>query len=159
VVARCLVLGVRLAIPAVLGVTLAGYLAALGFACTQPAIPVPNQSLADWLLAHQLTSGLAGYWQADSVTLDSGGKVAVAGIYGGSPSTWEAKAGWYDASSRYATFVVMVSGPPAQAVLTKPVVMRRVFGRPARTYTFQQYTILVYNKNLLLDLMPFGATG
>jgi hypothetical protein len=154
-----LIVRVRLAGPAVLGAVLAAYLAALGFACTQPAIAVPNQSLADWLVAHHLTSGLGGYWQADSVTLDSGGKVTVAGIYGGSPSTWEAKSGWYDAGSRSANFVVMVSEPAAQAVLTKPVVMRRVFGRPVRTYTFQQYTVMVYNKNLLTDLMPFGATG
>jgi hypothetical protein len=154
-----LIAGVRIAGPAVLGVVLAGYLAALGFACTQPELPVTNQSLADWLLAHHLTSGLAGYWQADSVTLDSGGLVKVRAIYGGSPSTWESSAGWYDPGSNDANFVVMVSGPPAEAVLTKPVVMRRVFGRPARTYTFQQYTIMVYDKNVLTDLMPFGATG
>jgi hypothetical protein len=154
-----LIVRVRIAGPAVLAAVLAAYLAALGFACTQPAIAVPNQSLADWLVAHHLTSGLGGYWQADSVTLDSGGKVTVAGIYGGSPSTWEAKSGWYDASSRSANFVVMVSEPAAQAVLTKPVVMRRVFGRPVRTYTFQQYTIMVYDKNLLTDLMPFGVSG
>jgi hypothetical protein len=154
-----LIVRVRVAGPAVLAAVLAAYLAALGFACTQPALAVPNQSLADWLVAHHLTSGLGGYWQADSVTLDSGGKVTVAGIYGGSPSTWEAKSGWYDASSRSANFVVMVSEPAAQAVLTKPVVMRRVFGRPVRTYRFQQYTVMVYDKNLLTDLMPFGVSG
>jgi hypothetical protein len=153
------VLGPAVLGPAVLGMVLAGYLAALGFACTQPELPVTNQSLADWLLAHHLTSGLAGYWQADSVTLDSGGLVKVRAIYGGSPSTWESSAGWYDPISNDANFVVMVSGPPAEAVLTKPVVMRRVFGRPARTYTFQQYTIMVYDKNVLTDLMAFGATG
>ena len=150
---------IRIAGPAVLGVMLAGYLAALGFACAQPKIPVTNQSLADWLVAHHLTSGLGGYWQAGSVTLDSGGKVKVAAIYGGSPSTWESSAGWYDPSTTYANFVVMVSEPQAQAVLTKPAVMRRVFGRPAQTYRFQQYTVMVYNKNVLTDLMPFGATG
>jgi hypothetical protein len=158
-IAGFLVLRVRLVIPAVLTAVLAGYLAALGFACTQPALPITNEQLTTWLLGHHLTDGLAGYWQADSVTLDSGGLVTVAPIYGGSPVVWESKAGWYDASSSYPNFVVMVSGPPAQSVFARPVVIRRVFGRPARTYTFQQYTIMVWNKNLLTDLMPFGAVG
>jgi hypothetical protein len=34
-----------------------------------------------------------------------------------------------------------------------------VFGRPAETYTFQQYTIMVWHKNLLADLLPFGSAG
>jgi hypothetical protein len=148
-----------LPVTALLCGVLAAYLAALGFACTRPAAATTNQPLAGWLLAHGLTDGLAGYWQADSVTLDSGGKVTLAPIYGGSPYVWETKAGWYDASSSYANFVVMVSAPPAQAVFTRPAVMRRVFGPPAETYEFGQYTIMVYHKNLLTQLMPFGMTG
>jgi hypothetical protein len=149
----------RVFVPSVLSVVLVGYLAALGFACTRPPAPETSQPLANWLLAHQLTDGLAGYWQADSVTLDSGGQVTVAPIYGGSPYVWEAKAGWYDTQSSYADFVVTVSGPPAQSVFAKPAVVLRVFGKPAQTYAFQQYTIMVWHKNLLLDLLPFGATG
>jgi hypothetical protein len=149
---------IRYAVP-VSAVVLAAYLAALGFACTQPEPPTTNQPLASWLLAHRLTDGLGGYWQADSVTLDSGGKVTVAPIYGGSPYVWEAKAGWFDPDGNDANFVVMVSGPAAQAVFARPPVILRVFGQPAATYTFQQYTIMVWDKNLLTDLLPFGATG
>jgi hypothetical protein len=36
--------------------------------------------LARFLAAHDLTSGLAGYWNADSVTLQSGGRVVVAPV-------------------------------------------------------------------------------
>jgi hypothetical protein len=148
-----------LVVPALLGVVLAAYLAALGFACTQAEPPPASQQLADWLLTHQLTYGLGGYWQADSVTLDSGGKVTVAPIYGGSPYAWEAKSGWFDKTSNYANFVVMVSGPPAQVLYAKPAVVLSVFGRPAKTYTFRQYTIMVWNKNLLADLNPFGSVN
>jgi hypothetical protein len=146
-------------VPVLLGVVLAAYLAALGFACARPEPPPANQQLADWLVAHQLSYGVSGYWQADSVTLDSGGKVTVVPIYGGSPYAWEAKSGWFDPATNYANFVVMVSGPPAQAIFAKPAVVRAVFGRPARTYTFQRYTIMVWNKNLLLRLNPFGSTS
>ena len=149
----------RVAGPAVLGAVLAAYLAALGFACAQPKQPAANEQLAGWLVAHHLTSGLGGYWQAESVTLDTGGTVIVAQIYGDNPYSWEAKSGWYDPATSYANFVVMVSGPPAQSVFARPAVILRAFGRPAHTYTFQQYTIMVWNKNLLPELEPFGTVN
>ena len=37
--------------------------------------PSVNQALADCLVAHHLTSGLGGYWDADVTALGSGGKV------------------------------------------------------------------------------------
>ena len=49
---------------------LAFYAGCLGYNATQPAV-VQDQStqLATWLNDHGLTSGLAPYWEADSVTL------------------------------------------------------------------------------------------
>lgn len=142
-----------------LAVVLAGYLAALGFATTQPASPISNQPLADWLVAHHLYHGLAGYWQANSVNLDSGETVTLAPIFGGAPYVWEAKTSWYDPNASYANFVVSASSPPAEAVFTRPSVMLRVFGRPVQTYHFGRYTITVFQQNLLTKLEPIPTPG
>ncbi|HEX6521752.1 MAG TPA: hypothetical protein VF070_17370 [Streptosporangiaceae bacterium] len=148
---------------AALGVGLAGYLAALGYAAAQPAAPAENQALADWLRAHGLVEGLAGYWQADSVTLDSGGKVVIAPIFGASPYRWESESSWYDPAVSHPDFVVTVSSPPDEEMFARPVVIHRVFGRPAQVYRYGRYTIMVWKKNLLTDLgtpppLPPAAT-
>jgi hypothetical protein len=139
-------------VASVLGLVLAGYLAGLGLAASAPAAPAANAGLSDWLLAHHLHQGLSGYWQADSVVLDSGGQVILAPIYGGAPYFWETKAAWYEPAESYADFVVSVTSPASEAVFTRPAVMLRVFGTPARTYRFQQYVIMVWDKNILADL-------
>ena len=59
----------------VLAVVTAGYLAALGYGAAQAAVPAANEPLAAWLAAHRLSAGLATYWQANSTTLDSGGRI------------------------------------------------------------------------------------
>ena len=50
----------------------------LGYNASKPSLPAVNQTLADWLVAHHLTSGLGGYWDANVTALDSGGKVTIA---------------------------------------------------------------------------------
>jgi hypothetical protein len=142
-----------------LAIILAGYLAALGIACTQPTAEIANQPLADWLVAHHLDHGLAGYWQANSVDLDSGRQVTLAPIFGGSPYVWEAETSWYDPRVSYANFVVSVSSPPAESVFTRPAVMLRVFGRPAETYHFGRYIIMVWHQNLLTKLGSVPGAG
>lgn len=142
-----------------LAIILAGYLAALGIACTQPTAEIANQPLADWLVAHHLNHGLAGYWQANSVDLDSGRKVTLAPIFGGSPYVWEAETSWYDPRVSYANFVVSASSPPAESVFTRPAVMLRVFGRPAQTYHFDRYIIMVWHQNLLTKLGSVPGAG
>src|SRR5579859_4741247 len=104
----------------VLAIVLAGYLCALGYASTRPPVPASNQDLAGLLVSQNLRQGLAGYWQADSVTLDSGGQVTLAPIYGGSPYLWEVDSAWFDPGTRYANFVVTVSGPAAETTFAKP---------------------------------------
>jgi len=142
-----------------LAIGLAGYLAALGFLAAQPSVPAADRDpdLAALLVSHGLRDGLAGYWQASSTTLETGGQVTLAPIYGGSAYLWEVKAAWYDPATRYANFLVTVSEPPAEAVFTKPSVMRRLFGRPIAEYLLGRYSVLVYDKNLLLTLIPFPA--
>jgi hypothetical protein len=149
---------IRLRLAPVLAIVLAGYLAALGVDSTQPAVPTVNQSLADWLVMHHLDHGLSGYWQGNSVILDSGGVVTLAPIYGGAPYLWEAEYSWYDPRVSYANFVVSVASPPAQSVFTKPRVMLRVFGKPAQTFHFDQYTVMVWPRNLLTRLESIPGT-
>jgi hypothetical protein len=140
------------ALAAVLAVYLAGLLMIVG----KPPAPGQSQSLAAWLAAHKLTYGLADYWLANSTTVASGGKVAVRAIQTGPqalPYLWEAEPGWYSPAAHLANFVVLPSTgqepgtwpPTAASVL-------RLFGQPARVYFLADYTVLVWNTNLLAKL-------
>jgi hypothetical protein len=139
----------------VLAVGLAAYLGTLCYAATGAPVPAQNQAVADWLVAHHLTEGLAGYWEADSVTFDSGGRVTVAPLAPGTTAAyhWEAKAAWFDARSRYANFLVIKAPPGAAPSAAAP----SSFGPPAQTYHYEQYTIMVWHKNLLTLLPEAGG--
>lgn len=142
----------RIAVAALFAAAGLGYLGALGYDASRPARPAETQDLADWLVRHHLTSGLAGFWEADITTLATGGRVQVApvsrgGTYG---YPWQSKAAWYDPAVSSANFVVAVSSPASAASYSRPRVVRAWYGRPARTYRFGQYTIMVYNYNVLL---------
>jgi hypothetical protein len=105
-------------------------------------------------VAHRLSEGLAGYWQSNSTTLDSGRRVLVSAVTLDSrgrlvPYQWETDDANYDPGRHYADFVV--AGGPAglpgmQAAAT------RTFGRPLRAYHADGYTILVWDANLLTEL-------
>jgi hypothetical protein len=147
----------RLALTPVLAAVLAGYLAALGWAAAQPKQQAETQQLADWLVAHHLTGGLAKYWGAASTTLSSGGQVVVAPTsdLAKLPYTWVAKASWYDPAASRATFVVAVPGS-GNAYAFSEAGVRRTFGQPAREYRVGQYIIMVWDKNLLLQVSKPG---
>jgi hypothetical protein len=136
------------------GVVAAGYLGTLAYSAAQPPVLPANQPLADWLVAHGLTDGLAGYWQADSTTLASGDRVQVSGVTQARngklvPYEWETDDAGYDPSLRDATF--MVAGGPAQLPRAWAAALR-TFGRPERVYRYDGYTIMVWDTNLLLRL-------
>jgi hypothetical protein len=140
-----------------LSVALACYLAALGYTVTQPAIPAVTQNLADFLAAHDLTYGLSSYGIANTTTLASGEIVDVRPVswendeVAGGP--YEFDKSWYDPTLHYANFVVLIEPPlPIDPIATWEV--RVSFGKPVATYQFSRYTILVFNKNLLTDLVP-----
>jgi hypothetical protein len=132
----------------------AGYLAALGLGAAQPVRPAPNEPLAAWLTAHGLTGGLATYWQANSTNVDSHGRVVLSAVVQDVrdrlvPYLWETDTANYDPAHRYANFVV-ADGPSALPGMELSAQL--TFGKPARTYTADGYTILVWNKNLLAEL-------
>ena len=137
-----------------LGVIAAGYLGTLAYGAAQPPAPPANQPLASWLVAHGLTDGLAGYWQANSTTLASGGRVQVSGVTVAPdgelvPYEWEANDVNYDPSLRDATF--MVADGPGQLPWAQSAAVR-TFGPPRRTYSYDGYTIMVWDTNLLSRL-------
>jgi hypothetical protein len=154
----------RITLGPVLAVALGGYLAALGYAAAQPAQPAETQTLADWLVAHHLTAGLAKYWAANSTTLSSGGQVRVFPVsdLAQEPYTWVSKPAWYDPAVSRANFVVAVpgsAGPDGTAYAFSEPGVRSVFGPPAREYRVGQYIIMVWNKNLLLSVHPPNPAG
>ena len=135
----------------VLAVLVAGCLAALGYSAAQASVPAENEPLASWLVAHRLTDGLATYWQANSTTVDSHGQVRLSAVLQDVrdrlvPYLWETDVANYDPARHYANFVV-ADGPSALPGMQLSAEL--TFGRPARTYHADGYTILVWNKNLL----------
>jgi hypothetical protein len=130
---------------------LACYSVMLGFAVARTQAPPDNAAVAAWLTRHDLRSGIAPYWLASSVTLDSGGAVAMGSVLpargGLAPWHWEEDMRLFRASRRSADFLLTMPGEsvtPALAVKT--------FGPPVRVYHYQAYTIMVWHKNLLRHL-------
>ena len=138
----------------VLAVVAAGYLGGLAYAAAQPSAPPDNQPLASWLAAHGLTDGLAGYWQASSTTVDSGGRVLVSAVtVDGNghlmPYQWETDDSDYARSRHDANFVVADGPLPLPGAWPAAL---RTFGRPQRVYRYDGYTIGVWDTNLLRRL-------
>ena len=132
------------------------YAAMLGYGATRPAQAPVFEDLTAWLTTHHLSYGLSGYTQANIVTVEGQGSVVLRPVGPGpagrniTARKWEANRAWYDPAAHRANFVVLstvgaaeVSGP--QAIAT--------FGKPARTYHYREYTIMVWNDNLL-DRLP-----
>ena len=83
----------------------------LASAATQPLDVPATTKLTAWLEAHHLQYGLAGYWDADSATVQAHDKVMIHDIdlrKGGGLALpgYEASKFWYDPSRHDATFVV-----------------------------------------------------
>jgi hypothetical protein len=137
-----------------LAVVAAGYLGTLAYGAAQPPAPVTNQPLAGWLVAHGLSDGLAAYWQANSTTLASGGRVQVSGVTVAPdgefvPYEWETDDAGYNPSRHDATF--MVADGPAQLAWVRSAALR-TFGPPRQIYSYDGYTVMVWDTNLLRRL-------
>jgi hypothetical protein len=141
-----------------LSVILAGYLISLGQVVTLPPAPSQSADLGSWLATRHLGYGLAGYWNANVTTLDTGGKVALRAVLAdGTQITsdyWEVRSEWFSPASRYANFIVLVPAPPGFKRYPTVASVRRTFGQPLHIYYVGTYTIMVWNKNLLADLVP-----
>ena len=137
-----------------LAVLTAGYLASLGYGAAQAPAPVINEPLATWLAAHRLTDGLAGYWQANSTTVDSGRRLLLSAVVQNPgdrlvPYEWETDDANYDPARHFANFVVADGPFPLRGM---QISAELTFGRPQQIYRADGYTIMVWNTNLLARL-------
>ena len=146
-----------------LGIVGAGYAVGLARAVRTPVAVSSEQQLAGWLEARHLNDGLAGYWQADAVTLFSEDKVRVRLVdvdYRLRPQVLvqgarESYAGWYDPTANTANFVVLAPYTSQFPGFTDLAAVTATFGQPTRTYHYDGYTILVWpHANLLTELAP-----
>ena len=153
-------------LPAVaLGALLALTVAEVGYTATWPALQPSQQPVAAWLVSHHQRAGLAGYFQATSTTVTSGGQVLVAGITlpagaaAGQPASdrpaayrWESSADWYSPARHDATFVIAVADPTASGGGLPVPAVRASFGPPVAQYRVGNEIIMLYNYNLLTRL-------
>ena len=133
---------------------LACYCSMLGFAAAQQQTPPANAALAVWLQQHGLRSGLAGYWEASVVTVETEGAItmgSVTPLRSGrlAPRHWEQDMRIFDPATHRADFVVLAPDSP----MSESDVLR-TFGPAAHVYRYETYTILVWGKNLLPELGP-----
>jgi len=140
----------RVLVPA-MAAMLGLYLASLGWAAAQPAMPAANAQLAAFLEAHGLTYGISGYWQASIITLDTSGAVTVRAVLPGTLQRdwWESKHSWYVAGTNTATFLVtenLAGFYNYWEPNPRPVTW---IGLPAQIYSLPPYTVYVWNQNLL----------
>jgi hypothetical protein len=139
-----------------LAVVACGYLLALGYAAATPAVPAHDQALADWLGAHHLTAGVGSFAEGSSVTVASDGAVMVAvpwfhPDFVSRGNLFEQDAASFDPREHYANFVVTTM-QDGSAFYIQPSWIIRDFGKPARVYHFEVWTIMTWNKNLLNDI-------
>jgi hypothetical protein len=123
----------------------------------RPVAP-DNAALATWLEDNGLHTGIAQYWQANSIMLDTGGKVTVRGMWdygsvgGIRPYPWEEDTSLLDPRHNDPTFVIAA----AHSGLTVPAIEKR-FGSPARSARVGTFTVLEYDRNLLPDVSGLPA--
>jgi hypothetical protein len=151
--------GARRALLSALTVVLACYAVMLGIAAAHRQAPPRNVGLTSWLTRHHLTSGFGAYWEASSVTVDSGGAITVLSVNDGgrrgrlAPQKWATDV-QLTSKMRSANFVIV---SPAEKLRLSSAVA--TFGAPARSYQYGPFTILVWNENLVPKLAPAGQPG
>jgi hypothetical protein len=139
-----------------LGLVLAGYLAGLGLELTGPAAAPQDAQLTAWLESHPIGAGLSGYWEANVVTLASGGRAEVrpVTITGGrvAPTEGEVRAEWFNPGLSLVDFVVLFPGIGGYPGFSDLQAVLATFGKPGRVYHVGPYTILWWPRNLLSDI-------
>jgi len=144
---------------------LACYLAALGYGAAQPPVADNEQAVVPWLEAHHLTTGLGTYNEANLITLDSGGRVAVRAVswqFGVNvPRSFESNTDWFDPRHNFANFIVTNTADTTpnrdrslrrSSMIPSPAIAALHAGPPARVYHYKTFTIMVWDHNLLDNL-------
>jgi hypothetical protein len=144
----------RMAVACVLVAAGIGYLSDLGYNAAQPSRPSVDQALADWLVAHHLTSGIGGYWDAAVTAVGSGGKVTIAPVVDGARYgyPWESKASWFDPKVSSANFIIAHVQNLGAGYISVSLATHS-YGKPAAEYFLGKTVVLVYDRNLLTSVI------
>ena len=135
----------------------------LAAAATRPPVTPPAARLASWLQAHRLMYGVAGYWDASAVTVQSGDRVqvrAIALVYNSARPVrfgaydWETNASWYNASLHDATFVIADRAHSYVYDDFTVAVFEKYLPDPVAIYHVAGHIILIYRTNLLKKVVP-----
>jgi hypothetical protein len=124
----------------------------LATAATRPPMRPATAPLAGWLEAHGLRYGIARYWDASIVTLQSGNRVQIrtVNVWGKIEAAgWESNALWYNPSRYDATFAVADYYGEYSAAR-----FEHFLGQPAAAYRVAGKWVLVYRTNLLRHISP-----
>ena len=121
-----------------------------------PIPTAPARSLAAWLAAHGLREGIAGYFDASTLTVDSGGRVEVRAVVPArgrlAMYAWETRTDWYDPTRHDASFAVAyderTSVPEDELDRITTSAYEAVLGRPTALYRVDGRSVLVYSMNL-----------
>jgi hypothetical protein len=138
---------------AVLAGMLAGGAVMLAVAVAAPQGIPENTALAGWLEQHHLTHGMSSYWMASSTSVDSGDKISMLSVslHGYrpklAPDAWENHLAMANPATNKVNFFVTQPGEG-----DKQRSALHLFGKPAHTYHYLQYTIMIWHKNLLSGL-------
>ena len=145
---------------------LACYLAGLGYGAAQSPQQDSEAAVIPWLEAHHLTSGISSYPEANLITLESGGRVAIREVAWWTkgpdePRSFESKGSWTDPQQSYANFILTntgeqwgMDGGPHQmaAMIPRKAIEALHAGPPVAVYHYQTFTIMVWDHNLLINL-------
>jgi hypothetical protein len=116
--------------------------------------------LTAWLVRHGVTYGIAGYWDASVITLQSGDRVAIRTVdLGPKPDrtglhayvrAWETNALWYDPSLHSARWAIVGARDSWYSVHN----FESLFGRPEAMYRVGGWVVLEYRADLLSEIGP-----
>ena len=132
------------------------YVLLMAVSLRTPVAPTPEAELGAFLQRHHLAYGVAAYWQASTVTVQSGGRVHVRAFLATqpqpSPYEWESEGSWYDPSlpGNDARFVVRDTSDPRSVDRDA---IEASFGTPVAEYRVGRYEVFVWDRNLLDDLV------
>jgi hypothetical protein len=166
-------------VPAIAAVAASGLMALfpLAVAAARPHVgpatgPAPydpmnaqTAPLTKWLEGHGVTYGIASYWDASIVTLQSGGRVAIRTVdLGPKPGGgglhayvrgWETNALWYDPARHDARWAIADVQHSKYTVGT----YETLFGKPEAMYRVDSWVVLEYRVNLLTEIGPVAGAG
>jgi hypothetical protein len=141
---------VTTALTPVLLAALVGYAGVLGYSSTRPAPPSPVNAVATWLTARHLTAGIGGYWEANVLTVSTGGRIAVRSVTLScgrfAPYAWETRRAWYEPPDT-ATFLIIPL--PEGGMNGTSALAAAQFGAPRLATRIDGFEVLVWDHNLL----------